>query len=176
LLAATTDSLVLWFGRADLANLATLAESDLPRTMTVYVSSSLLGDRVRALPTALASRALVLHPFVAPEDRDRHEFRAAAWLKANRVTASDRRVAIDVLFAVSLSSDALSHARTLDSREYFVERLEHMASRALLTSTYPSIALGPGRRYGSLGGYVLQAPPTVGDPFRKVAEWFVPSQ
>jgi hypothetical protein len=178
MLSGRPDTVVLWLGLADLQGVATLARERglLASVTSVYVSSTLLGEGVRTIPEWMAARALVLHPFVLPDDHDRHAFRALAWLKANALAPADRGVAINALFAASVVADAFSHPRTLESREYFIERIEHMASRSPLRSTYPAVNFGPRRRFASAGGYVLRPPSASGAPFGKVAAWSVPSQ
>ena len=152
------ESLVLWLGAGDVAALAALGETlTLPTgTTDVYVSSTLLGDDRRGLPGALADRALLLHPYVPPDEFDRHAWRALAWLKANGIAAGDRRIAVNTLFAATLVAEALTHPRALDSRDYFIERLEHMASRSPMRSSYPAMQLGPGRRVASTTCEVLK--------------------
>lgn len=171
--AGRPDVVVLWLGPGDLG---AVADGALPGLVgTVFVSSTLLGEVTGVVPPSIAARTLVLHPFVLPGEFDRHAFRALAWMKANGLAPADRGVATNALFAASLVNDALSHPRATDSREYFIERIEHMAARSPHRSTYPTIAFGPQRRFASAGGYVLKAPPASGGLFGKVTEWFVPS-
>jgi cytochrome oxidase Cu insertion factor (SCO1/SenC/PrrC family) len=146
------DTLVLWLDGADLTALAGLGNAiTVPeRIRRVYLSGTLVGDADVHLPSGLAGIALLLDPFVSRSDFDRHAWRALAWLKANGIGASDRRVAVNTLFAATLVGEALTHPRTLDSRDYFVERIEHMASRSPMPSAYVSVQLGARRRFGSL--------------------------
>ena len=178
MLSGNPDTVVLWLGPADLQDLSALAGDRrlLAAVEHVYLSSTLLGDGIRAMPESIAAKALVLHPFVPPDELDRHAFRALAWMRANALAPADRVVAINALYAVSLVADAFSHPHTLESREYFIERLEHLASSSPQRSTYPSLSFGLRRRFASAGGYVLKAPSTSGAPFGKVTEWFVPSR
>jgi hypothetical protein len=64
--------------------------------------------------------------------------------------------------------------RTLGSREYFVETIEHMAGRSLNPTAYPSVSFEPGRRFASEGGYLLKPPAAPDQPYGKVEEWSVP--
>ena len=73
------------------------------------------------------------------------------WMKANGLRPADRRVAVNALFAVVLAADALSVPRTLGSREYFVEIIEHMTNRSLNPTAYPSVSFDPMRRFASAG-------------------------
>ncbi len=169
-------ALVTWLGASDLAGLAELARQPdgLRDVGEVYVSSSLLGDAVGALGGPLAEKAFLLHPFVPPDEFDRHAGRVTAWLKAHGVLGQKRRVPVNALFAAALVGDVLSHPRTLTSREYFVERIEHMIGRSPQPSAFPALSLAPQRRFASLGGYVLKVPSGAAESFAKVADWWVP--
>ncbi len=171
------DTLVLWLGAGDLPGLEALAADRalLAGVREIYVSSSLLGEEWHRLPEALATRARLLHAFVPPDELGQHAWRAFTWMKANGIDATDRQVAVNALFAAMLVADALSHPRTLDSREYFIERIEHMAARSPNRSAYPAVSFGPQRRFASSGCYVLEVPAVTGEPFRKVGSWYVPT-
>lgn len=161
--------LALWLNASDVAALL----PTLPASIgDVYLSSTLLGDDRPRPPAALGDRLLLLHPFVPPGDLERHAGRALAWLKAKGLAA--RPVAINALLAPLLAAEALTHPRALDSREYFVERVEAMAARSPTRSAYPETVFGPKRRFASAGCYVLGIPASPDTPYRKVGEWFVP--
>jgi hypothetical protein len=142
--------LVLWL---DADDIETLASSQIAPELTrfdhVYLSSTLLGDAAPRLAQALTRKASLLHQFVAPDRFDHHAWRSLLWLKANGIVPSDRRIAVNALFAATLAADALSHPRALDSREYFIERVEHMVERSPTPSAYPALRLGALRRYAS---------------------------
>jgi hypothetical protein len=169
-------AVVLWVGAADLGGLAELAKApDALRGIgEVYVSSSLLGDAVGALAGPLAEKAFLLHPFVPPDDFDRHAGRVTAWLKAHGVAGQQRRLSVNALFAATLVGDVLAHPRTLTSREYFVERIEHVIGRSPQPSAFPALRLAPQRRFASLGCYVLKVPSGTAESFARVADWWVP--
>jgi hypothetical protein len=135
----------------------------------------LLGEEWRRLPKPLAARALLLHPFVAPDELGPHAWRALTWMKANGIEAADLPVAVNALFAATLVADALSHPRTLVSREYFLERIEHMAARSPNRPAYPSVSFGPERRFASSGCQILKVPTMAGEAFKKVGAWYVPT-
>lgn len=149
---ADVDTVALWLDAPDLAALAALGDAiALPeRVGRVYVSATLAGDADVQLPPAVAGVARLVDPFVGRSDFDRHAWRAFAWLKANGIVSPDRRVAVNTLFAATLVGEALTHPRTLDSRDYFVERIEHMASRSPMPSAYASVQLGARKRFASL--------------------------
>ncbi len=117
---------------------------------------------------------MLAHPFVTPDEFDRHAARSLLWMNANGIHPADRRVAVNALFAVVLTADALSMPRTLGSREYFVETIEHMAGRSVNPTAYPSVSFDSRRRFASEGASLLKPPMSPDQPFRKVEEWSVP--
>lgn len=177
LLQSSVDALVLWLGRDDLRDVSTgpSAAAWLDKASAVYLSSSLLGVQARQLPAALAEKALLLQSSVPPDEFDQHAWRGLAWMKANGLRPDDPEVAVNALFAASLTADALSHAPSLVSREFFVERIEHMTEVSPHRSAYPSVKFGSERRTASLGCSILKVPSAPGNPYRKVLPWFVPA-
>jgi hypothetical protein len=160
--AGRPDTLVLWLGPGDIARAQRMAETAVGQGVKdVFASSSLLGDEARRLPAWLAARASLLHPFVPPGELDRHAWRALAWMKANGIAPEDRPVAVNALFAAMLAGDALAHPRALVSREYFLERVEHMAPRLPVRSALPAVVFGPQRRFASSACHVIGAPPAI---------------
>jgi hypothetical protein len=138
--------LVLWLAPADAAAaLSTLAGS----ADAVYLSATLLGNEPPRVPATIAERTLLLQPFVPSSELDRHAVRALAWLRAKGLAEGSRRVAVNTLHAAVLAADALKHATSLASRDYFVERVEAMASRSAIRPAYPESVFGPQRRFGS---------------------------
>ena len=62
---------------------------------------------------------------------------------------ADRRAAVNALFASIMVAEAVATPRALDSREYFIEQLEHKVGRSPQPSAYPALSLGPQRRIAS---------------------------
>jgi hypothetical protein len=168
--------LVLWLDARDRDGLEALAGSPALSGVTeVYLSSTLLGDEAVGLPAPLAERAVLASPFVPPDAFAKHAARSLVWMKASGIQATNRRVAVNALFAAVLASDALAMPKTLGSREYFVETIEHMAGRSLNPTAYPSVSFAPGRRFASEGAALLRVPLSPDQPFGKVEEWSAPS-
>jgi hypothetical protein len=173
LLEGGPDVVVLWVGRADVAALAT-GDVDMSTIDRIFLSSSLLGDDLGGLSPALTAKSYLLHPFVPPHEFDRHVARAVTWLQRRGIDDADRRIAVNALFAATIMGDALAIPRTLLSREYLIERIEHMVGRSPHPSAYPAPRLGPQRRFASLGCYILKLPSEPSDVFATVGDWFVP--
>jgi len=123
--------LVVWLGPEDLIGLSALAwqRDALAGITRIYFSSSLIGDDRSVLSPPLLTKAFLLHPFVSPDDFNQHAWRTLAWLKTTGIDTHDRRASVNALFAATVVADALSLPRTLASRDYFVERIEHMIGR-----------------------------------------------
>lgn len=164
-------ALVLWLGLEDVAAVAAVVPASVG---AVYLSSTLVGadsvERVRPI----GDHTLLLHPFVPPDDFTRHAWRALTWLKGRGLSPRSRQVAANALYAALLAAESLTHPGTLDSREYFIERIEAMAARSPNRSAYPETIFGTQRRFGSAGCYVLQVPASEGGPHRMVGQWTVP--
>jgi hypothetical protein len=152
------ESLVLWLDERDqrLVDLAAREEAAARDIRAIYLSSTLLGGKAHAAARAFNGRAQLLQTVVAPETFDRHAGRALTWFKANKLSASDPVAATNAFFAATLVADALMMPGTLGSREYFIERLEHMAGRTAQRSAYERISFDATRRFGSVACYILK--------------------
>jgi hypothetical protein len=52
-----------------------------------------------------------------------------------------------------------------------IEIVEHIAEKALETSVYPRLSLGPSQRFASKGAYILKLNK---DGIKQVGDWIVP--
>jgi hypothetical protein len=59
-------------------------------------------------------------------------------------------------------------------RDYFIERMEHMAENALYTSVYPRVSLAPGQRFLSRGAYIAQFQPGGAGELAAKTDWLLP--
>lgn len=161
------DVLVLWLDEQDREVLDTIAASfNTPRI--IYLSSTLMPNRTSLIHHALADRLRLLHPYLLPEDEEKTA-RFRIWAHRAGIELSEPRLQDDSYFALTLAGGALAHIRSNQTREYFIERIEHMTDSMLDTSYYPRLELAPGQRYAAKGAYVwqLDKPPAS-------ARWIVP--
>jgi hypothetical protein len=160
LLRRRPERLVLWLDGRDRPLIdAIAADEDSWRGISeVFVSSSLLGEDAIAAARSFKGKGSLLHPFVAPDAFDRHAARALTWFEANRLAPADRIAAVNAFFTATLAADALMMPGTLGSREYFVERLEHMAGRSPHRSAYQKIDFDATRHVGSAACQILRMP------------------
>lgn len=176
ILASRPSTVVAWLGADDLAGLDQLASTpgSLDGVERVVLSATLLGDGIGRIGGALRAKAYLVDPFVPPDELSQHAMRSLIWLNSRGLAKVEPEVAVNTFFAVSQVADALATPRTIESREYLIEQLEHMVGRSPLRSAYPGISLGPGRRFASLGCAVLKVPSEPNGAFTKVVPWTVP--
>jgi cytochrome c553 len=162
------DILVLWLHADDLAAL-TSGNASFHHPTVTYLSSTLL-PAVDHAAIAGSGQVYLLHPFQLPgENRKLERFRI--WARQAGVQISDLRLQADAYFVATLLGEALMHIRGNLSREYLIERIEHMTDSMLYTSTYPRLGLAPAQRYAAKGAYVWRI-----DQEPDQAEWIVPQQ
>jgi hypothetical protein len=166
-------TLVLWLAQDDLAALGSAAES-LAGAREIYVSASLAPPDRLDPGAALRPRMRVVHPFDLPAARAPRLARARAWFAARKIAIEDENLQANTFFAATLIADAIGHIVDVHSREYMVERIEHMASRMPNTSIYPRISLAPGQRYASKGGYIARFSAQASPTLVAASDWIVP--
>jgi len=116
-----------------------------------------------------------VHPYTLPSKLDRVLLRESSWARINHLDITDREISANTYFAVTLLTSAIKHLRSNFSRNYMIERIEHMLDNNVFNSVYPHLTLGPGQRYASKGCYIV-------GPFRdpsllntaKTGQWIVP--
>jgi hypothetical protein len=168
---SSADVYVLWLEHEELSVLAT-ANVALPRG-EIYLSSSLTGYPGQTIPSSWRSRAHLVHPFELPRIWQAKRTRLAHWLQDHGLELGDERTQANTYLAVNLLGRALKHLREPYSREYLIERLEHIADNAAWSSLYPRLGLGPGQRFASKGGYVIRLAPN--GEVATTSGWIVPS-
>jgi len=122
-----------------------------------------------------ASDIYFIHPYTLPKMLDRTLVRATSWAEINRVSITDQEITANTYFAVTLLTKAVNHLRSNYSRNYMIERVEHMLDNNVFQSVFPHLSLGPNQRFASKGCYVL-------GPFKDPAQlntaedgkWIVP--
>jgi hypothetical protein len=59
-------------------------------------------------------------------------------------------------------------------RDYLIERMEAMLEHRVITGYYPRLALAPGQRFASKGGYIVRFAGTTGTGLVAASDWIVP--
>ncbi len=81
---------------------------------------------------------------------------------------------INTLFAMTVVSDVVGHIMDSFSRDYFVERLEHVVGQTPMASIYPSVSLGPGQRFAAKGSSIVQVLDADKKQLKALSGWIVP--
>ncbi len=153
------DVVVLWLSPKDAAGFWKSLDTA-PAPARIYLSTSLYGTALEDIPNSVRDRVYVVHDQELPEKLPTRLTRSTAWLRARRIYAPQQaRVQADAYFALKLAGGALRDIRGFFSREYFIERIEHMVDNAVYTSVYPHVSLAPNQRFVSKGCYIAKLSP-----------------
>jgi len=162
---------VLWLTAADLRRIGELPRSR-PLSGRIYLSSTLAGTAVAAVFGARNGEVYVAHPFALPKGKGEQD-RTRVWLDSRKIPAGDERLQSNAFFAAAITVEALGELLDFFSRDYFLEKVEHMVETTVTPSAYPRLSLGPGQRFASKGSYILRYEPESGG-FLPVGGWIVP--
>ncbi len=149
--AARASTLVLWLRPADVSELGAA-----PGAHTAVYLSGLMGglDRV-PLPSSWLGLSHVTYPFDLPERRRVPVDYALGWFSIRQIPIVDEQVQADTFLACGLLAETLSNMADNFVPEYLVERMQDMIEHRLITGYYPHLALAPGQRFASKGGYLV---------------------
>lgn len=161
---------VLWLNSADLLSLSELLTS-LPNTPPIFLSSTLVPKFETVFPLKSRTAIFVVHPYVMPKQLPLALMRTTAWLRQKKILSEHLQIQANTYYALRVVGRAISHLRDKFSREYMVEIVEHVAEKALETSVYPRLSLGPSQRFASKGAYILKLNK---DGIQQVGDWIVP--
>lgn len=168
---AQGGTLVLWLDAKDLQ-----AEPYLGGRVSgpVYLSFDLLDGLT--LPTSLAQVAdvrMVYPSDLSPKHASRM-LRATLWLHGKGMAITDEPVQINTLFAMTVVSDALGHMMDSFSRDYFVERVEHVVGQTPMPSLFQSVSLGSGQRFAAKGRSIVKLDDASKEKLKSLSGWLIP--
>ena len=168
--AYPADALVLWLRPPDVTALG-----DAPDTAASVFMSGLMGGLERApLPSIWRSRTRLAYPFDLPDRRRVRVDFALGWFRIRNIPVVADQVQADTYLACGLLSETLRHMVDTFVRDYLIERIEDLIEHRIVTGYYPRLALAPGQRFASKGGYIVRFDGP--DSRRLVADsdWLVP--
>lgn len=157
---------VLWLEQESLQGINSLAGTHLPST--IYLSASLQQDITGLLQHPLHSHFTLITPYRAA-DNEKITLRFRTWARLRKLPIRDLNLQSSTFLAANLVGETLMHMNGNFSREYFLERIEHIIDNMINPSLYTHISLAPGQRYAVKGCYVWEMS-------RKfdTAQWIVP--
>jgi hypothetical protein len=164
------DALVLWLRAADVARLPAP-----PRAATsVYLSGGMAGLEQAPLPAAWRPLTRVSYPVDLPERRRIRLDFPLGWFRIRQVPVVAEQVQVDTYLVCGLVADTVNHMVDTFVRDYLVERIEGMLEHRVITGYYPRLALAPGQRFASKGGYLVRFAQPDGARVLADGEWIVP--
>jgi hypothetical protein len=161
---------VLWLNGADLLSLSKFLTS-LSKPPSIFLSSTLAPKFETVFPLQSRTTVFVVHPYVLPKQLPLALIRTTAWLRQQKILSKYFQIQANTYFSLRVAGRAISHLRDKFSREYMIEIVEHVAEKALETSVYPRLSLGPSQRFASKGAYILKLNK---DGIKQVGDWIVP--
>lgn len=162
---------VLWLGEADLQTFWEQLDGS-RASQRVYLSTTVYGEP-DTVPAKARDQVYFVHPSELPSKLPRLLARSTGWLRFKRVyVPEEQRVQANVFFALKMAGEGVGHIRGFFSREYFLERIEHMVDNAFYTSVYPRISLAPNQRFVSKGGYLARL--SEDGNLVAVTDWLIP--
>ena len=164
------DGLVLWLRPQDLAVL----NARPAKAAQVWVSGLMGGLENAPLPAAWRSTTRLAYPFDLPEKRRIRVDYPLGWFRIRKIPVTDVQMQADTFLACGLLSETLNHMADAFVRDYLIERIENMLEHRVITGYYPRLALAPGQRFASKGGYIVRFAGDSGIKLTGASDWIVP--
>ncbi|MBV8210769.1 MAG: c-type cytochrome [Burkholderiaceae bacterium] len=151
------DTVVLWLRGGDLRALP----ADPPNSIAIFASGLMAGLEQAPLPANWRGPTRITYPVDLPQRRSVRLVQPLTWFRAEHIPVVAERVQVDTYIACQVLSEGIGHAFGDLVPDYLIEQIENMVSVKLLDGYYRRLALAPGQRFASKGGYIvrLAAPP-----------------
>jgi hypothetical protein len=164
------DVLMLWL-RAD--EVARLPEP--PRGVkAVYLSGQMAGLEQAPLAAAWRPLTALTYPYDLPDRRRIRLDFPLGWFRIRQIPVVAQQVQVDTYLVCGLVSDTLNHMVDTFVRDYLVERIEGMLEHRVITGYYPRLALAPGQRFASKGGFLVRFAEPAGSRIVPDSDWIIP--
>ena len=167
------NTVVLWVDKQTVRNISDELGNN-SQISTIYVSSTYVRSPEILLPQSALDKTFLLSRFVPNNDLNAHLRRFTAWAKLRDIDLKYTRETANAYFTALIITSAIRSMRANLSRDYLIERIEHILERPVFHSVFPAFTLGPGQRFASKGNYII-------GPFRlseknstPPREWVVP--
>jgi len=164
------DTVVLWLRPKDLAALGALPHG----VEHVYMSGRMGGLEHAPLPPAWRAVTQMAYPFSLPDRRRVPMDYPLGWFRLRQIEVLDERAQADTWLACNIVSDTVNRMVDTFVRDYLVERVEEALEHRVITGYYPRLALAPGQRFASKGGYLVRFADAHGELITPASDWIVP--
>jgi cytochrome c553 len=144
------------------------------RVKTVYLSSYLNASPRTGIAANGEGRVRLVYSQDLPSAREGRLNVVKRWLASNGLKLTDETLQMNAYLAATVTGQLMSHSKDTYSREFFLERMEHLLGTSVETSIYPRLSLGPGQRYASKGSYIVAVAGAQDSEIHPVSDWIVP--
>ena len=144
--------LLLWLRPGDVAALGKLPSG----VSTVLMSGRMGGLDNSPVPAEWRAVTRMTYPFDLPERRRIRVDYPLGWFMIRKIPVVAEQVQADTYLVCSLVSDTINRMVDTFVRDYLVERVEQTVEHRIITGYYPRLALAPGQRFASKGGYIVR--------------------
>lgn len=168
------DALILWPGEHLNAAMAALKKLQPKIKVIALPSAAIVGKEIAKLGKNLTPRLIFTFPYELPSVYNPHVFRVRQWMHSQHLEISDPNLQFQTYYALTITQFALDQILNDFYREYFIEKIEHLAENNLNIGPYPSLSLGPGQGFASKGAYIVQWKPLKKGNINPVSDWIVP--
>lgn len=166
-------TLVLWLPPQDLADAQALTAAG-STVKVIYLSSTFHAGKRKGLAAEGGGRVRLVYPEDLPLAREASLRTVKLWLRKKGIALSDEKVQMNAYLAATFTGLAVAHSMDTYSRDFLLERLEHMVGNANMPSLYPHLSLGPGQRFASKGSYIVEVGGAEDAQLKAVSAWIVP--
>lgn len=164
--------LLLWLGQDDLSGMEALAS--LPdRPALVFVSATLLNNRLSALPDAMRDHTLAAWPDRLPGEQEQILSIVDQWLRAKKIPSTNTTISAKVYFLTRMLAGVLTNMRGNCYRDYFLDLFDGLEDQTWTVAAYPRLSFGPGQRYASKGCYIVAVTRGPDPKIVKQGDWIV---
>ena len=165
-------TVIFWMNEKELLALD-FDKVDLGRSK-VFLSGSMID--VNKIDSDITNRLkqdpYFIYPYSKPEEMKRKLKASLKWMESRKIPVVDEQLQANTLYTVTLLSRVLKHMGSNFSRDYLIERIEHLDKNIVVSPVYPKLTLGPEQRYASTGAYVVKTNAKNGIDI--VSDWIIP--
>ncbi|GFO68819.1 cytochrome c [Geomonas limicola] len=164
--------LLVWLPAEDLAGVELLAQGP-QRPSTLFFSSTLIEDRLTAVPEPLRDFSFLTWPKRLPGDGDYTRQLVRGWLGNKKLPVTDLAASAQSYFITRMLSVALIDMGTDYYRDFFLDLLDCSPDQVNSSLRYPVLSFGPGQRYASKGCYIVAVGKGAQPKLVKKSDWVI---
>jgi hypothetical protein len=166
------DEIIFWLDKKDLFKL-NLDKINFGQSR-IFLSASMfdVNKDGKELKAKLNKEPYLIYPYNKPKEMKRKLKATLKWMEKRKIPVVDEHLQANALYATMLLSRVLKHMGSNFSRDYLIERMEHLDKNIVISPIYPKLTLGPGQRYASTGAYIVKI--NAGNNINIVSDWIIP--